>query len=257
MMPHADSLPAPLSLRCQRCDYNLRGLAAGTPCPECGLDFDPDDPETFHTGRPTSMIARSLLGTLGRPTVVVRITIVVGLSFLLAQPAMFYRGVGLCVTMALLAPILLVAGLRRVLLLDAAAGRERLYRQPIQADARHGLVMIGVVSLLAFGTHLALPTRLWFYPLLPWFEHVVDQAEAELPATDLYALNPPSLDRWIGPWHVTVERRGDAIVLYTSGQSFPGGGDGFVRTAKPTGMPGYNKGDDALLTPRWHVFVTD
>ena len=249
--------PAQPSPRCQRCDYPLRGLPGGAACPECGLAFDLGDSDTFHERRPLSIVGRLILSTLGRPTSLVRVLLLIGLSFFLAQPPLIDRGLGICATLCLLIPILTVAGLRHVLLLDAAAGRERLYRRPIQTDLRRGFLLLGVTAILAIGTHFALPTRLWFYPLLPWFNHVAAEAETTLPETDEYAVAAPSLDRWIGPWRVRVKRRGDDVVFYTSGANFPGGGTGFVRTRRATGMPGYNAGADASLTPRWHAFVTD
>lgn len=46
---------------CRSCRYDLAGLAAG-PCPECGVLFDPSNPETFTDLRaPRGIIIASLL----------------------------------------------------------------------------------------------------------------------------------------------------------------------------------------------------
>lgn len=37
----------PDAARCRRCDYPLRGLTEPR-CPECGRDFDPENPKTYH-----------------------------------------------------------------------------------------------------------------------------------------------------------------------------------------------------------------
>src|ERR1700742_3497043 len=45
---------------CLGCGYALRGLSAAR-CPECGLAFDPADPETMNVGRPVPDALRPLL----------------------------------------------------------------------------------------------------------------------------------------------------------------------------------------------------
>lgn len=45
---------------CIGCGYALRGLSSGR-CPECGREFDPNNPATFHQGQPISRLSRLVL----------------------------------------------------------------------------------------------------------------------------------------------------------------------------------------------------
>jgi hypothetical protein len=53
---------------CISCNYQLRGLV--TPrCPECGREFDPNDPSTMNMGRKLSALDRFVLGPIRWPVI--------------------------------------------------------------------------------------------------------------------------------------------------------------------------------------------
>jgi hypothetical protein len=51
---------------CLGCNYPLRGLREFR-CPECGREFDPDDPWTMNIGRPMPPLVRRLIAPPARP----------------------------------------------------------------------------------------------------------------------------------------------------------------------------------------------
>jgi hypothetical protein len=54
---------------CLDCNYPLRGLAQPR-CPECGLEFDPQNPATMNMGAPLTRTAKWVLGPMRWPTIV-------------------------------------------------------------------------------------------------------------------------------------------------------------------------------------------
>src|SRR5580693_7070002 len=53
---------------CISCNYQLRGLVTRR-CPECGREFDPDNPETMNMGRELSAVDRFVLGPIRWPVI--------------------------------------------------------------------------------------------------------------------------------------------------------------------------------------------
>ncbi|MEY4005934.1 MAG: hypothetical protein RLZZ221_2030 [Verrucomicrobiota bacterium] len=49
---------------CLNCDYDLTGVLTGR-CPECGREFDPEDPSTFETRRRSSQAIRGIALAIG------------------------------------------------------------------------------------------------------------------------------------------------------------------------------------------------
>ena len=69
-LKHSSNLWTFLTVRCKGCQYSLSGLTGspegGHRCPECGREFDPDDPSTFETDQAKPMTrARANLRALG------------------------------------------------------------------------------------------------------------------------------------------------------------------------------------------------
>ena len=245
--------------RCQRCDYDLMHTHRAGVCPECGLEYDLWVRGTFHVGSPLGPVRRLILATAGRPWMVLVVLALLGWLKLTADPLVTYMFLAVCATL-LLAPFILIPCLLRLGLVKwAARGRERVYGRQLRAERRACILGIAGFLTIGFSTIIALPTRALFYPFLPWFNAVADDAEATLtPTTALPTWTPMVRDHQIGLWSVTVEHFDDGIVVfYTSYGGFPGGGAGFVRVPPGAELPGYNEGNDGQLTGRWHYYVTD
>src|SRR3954468_23040875 len=58
-------MPVPDAALCLTCNYALRGLESHR-CPECGREFDPDEPLSMNLGLPRGRLALMLLRPIGR-----------------------------------------------------------------------------------------------------------------------------------------------------------------------------------------------
>jgi hypothetical protein len=85
---------------CKDCNYSLIGLPSNR-CPECGREFDPDDPNTMNMGQPMGPIARLLISPVGWPTFAVMtfgmMAVLWGLGWLPGGMAVFAAGIGLVI----------------------------------------------------------------------------------------------------------------------------------------------------------------
>src|SRR5579862_2002337 len=85
-MSIAPSSADPARGRCRACDYPLHGLTENR-CPECGLQFDPDDPRTMRFGRRGEWVQRWLVKPVGWPTSVLALAATGGVPALTRWPA--------------------------------------------------------------------------------------------------------------------------------------------------------------------------
>lgn len=175
---------------CIRCGYPLRGLSSAR-CPECGREFDPADPKTFHAGRPISRLSRVIL----RPISIIWVGLaLVGMSLtllatrwpttwrwpmtdlpvywemaknprekFLTQTDWFYA-IGITLT-----AIVLTGWLLRVLLQFIVAKRLQLRREDrVDQRRRHALIAfagLATTGIMAFGWPFRV-ARLWVARIL-------------------------------------------------------------------------------------------
>jgi hypothetical protein len=105
MSDSATLLPTDSPARCLGCKYPLRGLTINR-CPECGREFDPNNPKTMYWGRMPGRIGRALLRPPGLLLQSVSAVIVATLFYEASAPegAMFPDiGLGFVVSILLIA----------------------------------------------------------------------------------------------------------------------------------------------------------
>src|SRR6266550_8871915 len=96
---------------CLDCNYSLRGLAIRR-CPECGREFDPDQPLSFNSGRPLNWLDRKLLAPLGAPTLALIIAPCVWLLYQSLGTDIFDFAVFIILSVLLCVAVSIVLGIR-------------------------------------------------------------------------------------------------------------------------------------------------
>jgi len=74
---------------CLDCNYSLRGLAQSR-CPECGREFNIQDPTSFNNERPLRWIDRKLLKPIGWPMFSMTALLCCGCLYFALYPAIYY-----------------------------------------------------------------------------------------------------------------------------------------------------------------------
>lgn len=160
---------------CLDCHYALRGLAARR-CPECGREFDPNDPWTMNLGRPMAPALRWLLRPAGKWTVA-GATLAAGIVLTDAGPdAGRWNRTSVGLT---LWAVIAIAWTTRSLMRRVVG---RLYRQPVRFDpaaARRKVVAQWLFVVSLFCIYSGFPSYVRFIVLRPGLERV---AHAQLTA---------------------------------------------------------------------------
>jgi len=181
-------------MRCLSCEYPLKGLVEHR-CPECGREFDPNDPKTFDDGQRARLYGR------WRRAEVAAIAAVFVFSALIVFSSSDHRMTSLPFV-ALLALMVTVGSLPVILTVSFLArwARNGLRSDRVQQLARHRLtrmLLLGAIYLASFcwlfvsaGMHLG--WRMW------WIK---------VPITAIMALVPTSMVYVFGSFAWDLVRR--------------------------------------------------
>jgi hypothetical protein len=199
--------------RCLDCNYTLRGLR-GLRCPECGREFDPDDPRTVNLG-PRSRIVRPLMGPL---PAWIRSMVVWGCCMIVWGSALLPGGLMLELLGWFLIALVTCYSLIRRLLRGQLRFIHRLGRLQTPDSERYRRWQLLIIFVATTSPVLSLPLRMNVLIERPFLNHLAHCAYDEEPM-----LFPPSPPRFAGLFiFIKVAPGHDGVVM-----EVPGGGELF------------------------------
>jgi hypothetical protein len=229
-------------LLCLDCNYSLIGLHANR-CPECGREFNLQNPKTFNAERPLRWIDRKLLKPIGWPTFTTIALLSCAYLYLGIYPGVYYFNI---IYFLILVPLMIVAlmlAFRDILrncivpssvpLMDSRP-RERL-----------ALLLLAIPFLLVL---FHVPLRVLFFLA----KHDLDRvAQGIIDGT----ISQPINRHRAGPIMIsdTAYSDDDQFFFYIHGF----GGGGFVYCRTPGRRLNYNSGADGHLWGNWYWWVND
>ncbi len=135
---------------CRDCQYPLKGLSAEN-CPECGREFDPDDPHTFSLGRRWVTRVAIIIGAAA----VLPVLLGWGVSILVYVDLFFHPASESYHVLPAAAFVALLGGIP--LLLDVVVFWKRLPTLVRLAFAFGAFLGVALVALFSLPAHWILP----------------------------------------------------------------------------------------------------
>jgi hypothetical protein len=228
---------------CLDCNYSLIGLPTNR-CPECGREFNLENPKSFNSERPLRWIDRKLLKPIGWPTFTTIALICCGYLYLGIYPAMYF--LWFVPFVLALVPLFLVALMLAVrdLLRNCLIPSPDFLRDSRQRE-RRALAIVGI-SLLLVLFHV--PLRIVFFLAKPELDRVAQGINDG-------SISQPIKSHRAGPIVIsdTAYSDDDQHFFYIHGF----GGGGFVYCRTPGKYLHYNSGADGHLWSNWYWWIND
>jgi hypothetical protein len=227
---------------CLDCNYSLRGLAESR-CPECGREFNIQDPTSFNNARPLRWIDRKLLKPIGWP-MFTAIGLVCGwYLYLVANLGIHYHGVHIFLGMALF------FGISVLLVVRNAVAFMILPRSIPRPSAKHrhkiALAIFGITFLLVI---LHVPMRILFFLAKPELDRTAQGIIDGKISRPIYA-------RVAGPIIITSNQwYGDDDQYFFMIHGMDGG---FAYCRTPDRPLYYSSGADGHLWGNWYWWTDD
>jgi hypothetical protein len=227
---------------CLGCNYSLRGLAENR-CPECGREFNLQDPTTFNNARPLRWIDRKLLRPIGWPMFTAIGLLCCGYLYLAINPAIYYFGIHIIVGFLLFVAISILLIIRSNL--RHYFPPRSIFRSSARQRERRALGIFAVTFLLVL---FHIPLRIMFFLAKPELDRV---AQGIMNGT----IPQPVTAHRAGPIVVstgTAYGNDDQIFFVIKGLE-----GGFVYCRIPGDGLAYNSGADGHIWGNWYWWTDD
>jgi hypothetical protein len=229
---------------CLGCNYPLRGLPSRR-CPECGREFDPDEPPTMNMGRPLTLLARVLLGPTGWPTVCLAIAPVLWLVWIARNPGMYYLLLNIFAAILFGVGSAFVMCVRLGLRMATATSFGQPQRPPGIREGATAAIVVLVVLAVVFRMPLYLGFLLSKSALDEFRRDLVEHPTAARPPV-----------QWVGVYRMdtNMRTRQDGVLQFYLAGSFE---DGFGYSVTPVEYAGINYGAGSYIGDNWYWFADD
>jgi hypothetical protein len=195
-----DESATPTTGLCLSCNYSLQGLESNR-CPECGREFNPNDPWTMNMGRPIGPKCRALLSPMGKVTV----RFIWLSAFLILWGGSWMAGGPYVLAVGALAGVVLI--FYQAIRANIGLAIARIYRQPYRKPHWKGfvwpIVLAGILTISGISHWFAV----WIHrPLLDRYAHHI---YAEIPQRDV-----PYKSQWIGLFYIRSVRVDSSCIIF-------------------------------------------
>jgi hypothetical protein len=227
---------------CLGCNYALRGLPEPR-CPECGREFDLDDPKSFNSERPLRWIDRTLLKPIGWPMFTALGLLCAGYLSLGIFPDIYYSSAYIIFSILVLIVVAVMLVARSFL--RAYIPPRSIFQKSMVRRERIAFMVFGLSFLLML---FHVPLRILFFFAKPDLDRVAGRIEDG-------TLTQPLQSHRIGPLLMSSTDYGNENQYFFVVHELHGGGFAYCRNGEEPSR--YNTGTDGHLWGNWYWWIGD